>query len=138
MNCRTFNSFMTKICNRWFPVFNLVMGVISIMQVFKKVKHVAYEFFFYQGFLFTGSDDSQDSMGREETIFYSALSLPHACKHSDICFQLCMWDEYHIFLIAPFVFIWLLLDEINKPYRTTIWLIDDMMLIFSVYLMIWF
>ena len=37
------------------------------MQVVKKVKHVAYEFFFYQGFLFTGSDDSQDSMGREET-----------------------------------------------------------------------
>ena len=41
-----------------------------------------------------------------------------------------MWDDYHIFLIAPLAFTRLLLDEILSPYRITIWLINDVMLIF--------
>ena len=61
-------------------------------------------FFFYQGFLFKNTDDSQDSRGREGTIFYSTLPLPPAHEHSGIYLQLCMWDDYHIFLIAPLVF----------------------------------
>ena len=36
-----------------------------------------------------------------------------------------MWDDYHIFLIATLVFTRLLLYEILRPYRITIWLIDD-------------
>ena len=58
------------------------------------------------------TDDSQDSRGREGTIFYFTLPLPPAHEHSDIYLQLCMWDDYRIFLIAPLVFTRLLLDEI--------------------------
>ena len=81
--------------------------------------------FFLSGFSFTDTDDSQDTRGREETIFYSTLPLPPTHEHSNIYLQLCMWDEYHIFLIATLVFTRLLLDEILPPYRITIWLIDD-------------
>ena len=70
------------------------------------------DLFFLLGFSFTETDDSQDSRGREGTIFYSTLPLPPAHEQSDICLQLCMWDDYHIFLIAPLVFTRLLLDEI--------------------------
>ena len=82
-------------------------------------------FFFLSGFSFTDSDNSQNSRGREGTIFNSTLPLPLAHKHSDIYLQLCMWDDYHIFLIATLVFTRLLLDETLPPYRITIWLIDD-------------
>ena len=78
-------------------------------------------FFFLSGFSFTDTDDSQDSSrGREGEIFYSTLPLPPAHEHWDIYLQLCMWDDYHVFLIATLVFTRLLLDEI---YRTTIWVI---------------
>ena len=87
-------------------------------------------FFFLSGFSFTDTDNSQDSRGREGTIFYSTLPLPPAHEHSDIYLQLCMWDDYHIFLIAPLVFTRLLLDEIyhfiELPFD---WLIDDAMLL---------
>ena len=63
-------------------------------------------FFFLSGFSFTDTDDSQDSRGREGTIFYSTLPLPLVHEHSDIYLQLCM------FLIALLVFTRLLLDEI--------------------------
>ena len=69
-------------------------------------------FFFSIRVSFTDTDDSQDSRGREGAIFYSTLPLPPALAHSDIYLQLCMWDDYHIFLIAPLVFTRLLLDEI--------------------------
>ena len=41
-------------------------------------------FFFLSGFSFTDTDNSQDSRGREVTIFYSTLPLPPAHEHSDI------------------------------------------------------
>ena len=50
--------------------------------------------------------------GREGTIFYSTLPLSPTHEHSDIYLQLYIWDDHHIFLIAPLVFIRLLLDEI--------------------------
>ena len=77
-------------------------------------------FFFLSGFSFTDTDDSQDSRGREGTIFYSTLPLPSDHEHRDIYLQLCMWDDYHIILIATLVFTRLLLDEILRPYRITI------------------
>ena len=83
------------------------------------------KFFFLSEFSFTDTDDSQDSRGREGPIFYSTLPLSPAHEHSDIYLQLCMWDDYHIFLIATLVFTRLLLDEILPPYRITIWLIDE-------------
>ena len=81
--------------------------------------------FFLSGFSFTNTEDSQGSRGRERSIFCSTLPLPPAREQSDIYLQLCMWDEYHIFLIATLVFTRLLLDEILTPYWITIWLIDD-------------
>ena len=83
--------------------------------------------FFLLRFSFTDIDVSWD---REGTIFYSTLPLPPAHEHSDIYLQLCMWDDYHIFLIAPLVFTRLLLDEIyhliELPFE---WLIDDAMFV---------
>ena len=87
-------------------------------------------FFFLPGFSFTDTDISHDSGGRQGTIFYSTLPLPPAHKHSDIYLQLCMWDDYHIFLTAPLVFIRLLNLWELPYYQITIWLIDDVMLIF--------
>ena len=66
-------------------------------------------FFFYQGFSFTDIDYSQDSRGREGTIFYSTLS--HIFNRNACIYQTATrWDL--------------------PPYRITIWLIDDVMLIF--------
>ena len=83
--------------------------------------------FFYQGFLSRTltHGHSQDSRGREETIFHSTLPLPPAHEHSDIYLQLCTWDYYHIFLIAPLVF-----TRDLPPYRNTIWLNKDVTLVF--------
>ena len=91
------------------------------------------------GFSFTDTDDSQDSTGREGTIFYSTLPLPRDHEHSEIYLQLCTWNDFHIFLFALLVFTRLLPDEIyhliKLPFDWLIdWLIDDAMLIF---LFIW-
>ena len=86
--------------------------------------------FFLSGFSFTDTGNSQDSRGREGTIFYSSLPLPPAHKYSDIYLQLCTWDDYNIFLIATLVFTRLLLDEIYHLIKLPIWLLDDVMLIF--------
>ena len=77
-------------------------------------------FFVLSGFSFTGTYDSQDSRGREVTIFYSTLPIPPAHEHWDIYLQLCMWDDYHIFLIAPLVFTRPLLDEIYRLIDVTL------------------
>ena len=79
--------------------------------------------FFSIRVFFTDTDDSQGSRGREGTIFYSTLPLPPAHEHRDIYLQLCMWDDYHVFLIATPVFTRLLLWDL-PPYRITIWVID--------------
>ena len=42
------------------------------------------------GFSITDTDDSQDSRGREGTIFYSTLPILPAHEHSHIYLQLCM------------------------------------------------
>ena len=47
-------------------------------------------FFFLSGFSFTDTDNSQDSRGREGTIFYSTLPLPPAHERSGTYLQLCM------------------------------------------------
>ena len=79
--------------------------------IFKTVKNIKC-ILFLSGFSFTDTDDSRDTRGRVGTIFYSILPIPHAHEHSDTYMQFCMWDDYHIFLIASFVFTRLLLDEI--------------------------
>ena len=74
---------------------------------------IFFSFFLYQSFLSrTLTTDSPDSRGREGAISYSTLPLPPIHEHSDIYLQLCMWDDYHIFLIETLVFTRLLPDEI--------------------------
>ena len=58
--------------------------------LYKLLSYLWEHFFFLSEFSFTDTDDSQDSRGREETIFYSTLPLPPAHEHSDIFLQLCM------------------------------------------------
>ena len=85
--------------------------------------------FFSIRVFFTDTDDSQDSRERERTIYFT-LPLPPAHQYWDIYLQLCMWDDYHVFLIATLVFTRLLLDEIyhliELPFE---WLIDDAMFV---------
>ena len=78
----------------------------------KDTRRTSLVFLFSIRVFFTDTDFSQDSRGRERTIFYSTLPLPPAHEHRDIYLQLCMWDDYHVFLIATLVFTRLLLDEI--------------------------
>ena len=70
--------------------------------------------FFISWFSFTDTDDSQDSRGREGTIFYSTLPILRAYEHSDIYLQRCIWDDYYIFLIAALLFTRLLLNELYR------------------------
>ena len=87
-------------------------------------------FFFSIRVFFTDTDDSQDSRGREGTIFYSTLPLPPSHEHWDIYLQLCMWDDHHVFLIATLVFTRLLLYEICHLIELPLeWLIDDSMFV---------
>ena len=74
-------------------------------------------FFFLSKFSFTGTGDSQNNRQGEGTSFYSTLPLPPAHEYSDIYLQLCMWDDYHIFLIASLVLTRLLLDEIYQLFE---------------------
>ena len=85
--------------------------------------------FFHRHWRLTG----QQGKGGDHLLFHS--TLPPAHEHSDIYLQLCMWDDYHIFLIAPLVFTRLLLDEIYQftTLSNTIWLTDDVTLSFCLF-----
>ena len=94
---------------------------LKLNNMLTKVFIRVNRFFFLSGFSFTGTDDSQDCRGREGTIAYSTLPLPSAHEHSDIYLQLCMWGDYHVFLIATLM----LLDKIYHLIELSFdWLID--------------
>ena len=111
LNC--FNNLIT-------PIMLLHIKKLLIKLTFKPLYsfhwYTSYNWniFFSIWFFFMDTDDSQDSRvrGRKRTIFYSTLPLPLADEISDIYLQLCVWDDYHMFLIAPLVFTRLLLHEI--------------------------
>ena len=67
--------------------------------------------------------------------FQGHWQLGQQGKGGDIYLQLCMWDDYHIFLIASLVFTRLLLNEIYHLIELPFWLIDDVAL--SVCLFMW-
>ena len=99
--------FSTRVCFNATSRINVRKLVVTAL-----LESLVLKTFFLLGFSFTDTDDSQDSRRREGTIFYSTLPLPPAREHSEIYLQLCMWDDYHIFLIATLVFTRLLLDGI--------------------------
>ena len=84
--------------------------VSNMLEVLEETKNLS--FFFLSGFSSQTQYYSQDSRGRQRTIFYSTLPLPPAHEHWDTYLQLCMWDDYHVFLIATLLYTRLLLDEI--------------------------
>ena len=116
------------------PSISLENILLKIKWVSDVAKWKSFWNSFLLGFSITDTDDLQNSRGREGTIFYSTLSLPPAHEHWDIYFQLCMWDDYHVFLIATLVFTRLLLDEISSLIKLALdwlidWLIDDAMFV---------
>ena len=111
-----------------FPI--LPEKVLEILNTYKYLMIIVLHFFFLLGFSFTDTEDSQDSRIREGTVFYSTLPLPSAQEHWDIYLQLCMWDDYHVFLIVTLVFTILLLNEIYHLIELLFdWLLDDVMFV---------
>ena len=79
--------------------------------------------FFQRYWRFTGQQRKEG----DHLLFHCSTSTrSRTLKHS----QLCMRDDYHVFLIATFVFTRLLLKEIyhliEPPFK---WLIDDAMFV---------
>ena len=73
---------------------------------------------FLSGFFFTDAVDSQDSRGREETIFYS---VPPAHEYSDIYLHVkWLWRIFNRTASICQTATWWVLP----PYWITIWLID--------------
>ena len=94
-----------------------------------------HSLFFLSGFSFTNTCGSHDSRGRERTIFYSTRPVLPAHEHSDIYLQVCMWDEYQVFLIATLLFTRLILDGTFLSYHFIDWLMMELLILC---LMIWF
>ena len=112
------------------PVWNHLWGFFETLPIHTSCLHLNIYFFCIRVF-FTDTDDSQDSRGREGTIFYFSLPLPSAQEHWHINLQLCMWDVYHVFLFATLVFTRLLHDKIYHLIELPFgWLIDDAMFVF--------
>ena len=116
---------MSSVCHSCVLVCHLYVTRIAHMSFtshsyvlicYPYLTHMYSYVFFSIRVFFTDTDDSQFSRGSEGTIFYSTLPLPPAHEHWDIYLQLCMWDDYHVFLIATLVDL--------PPYRITIWVID--------------
>ena len=78
---------------------------------------------------FADSDDSHNSKGRERTIFYSTLPLPPAHEHSDIYFAT-LYVRWLSHFFNRTACVYQTATQWDLPYQITIWLIDDMMLIF--------
>ena len=83
---------MKQNLKRWFK-FEILPPGITFMRIpqidFRSiwvffVFVFCFLFFFLPGFSFADIDNSQDSRGREGTIFYSTLPLSPAHEHSDI------------------------------------------------------
>ena len=77
--------------------------------------------FFSIRLFFTDTDDSQDSRGKEETIFYSTLPLPSAHKHWNIYLHVSSLSR--IFNRNACVYQTATRWDL-PPYRITIWVIN--------------
>ena len=86
-----------------------------------------YFVFFLSGFSFTDTGDSQDSSGTEGTIFFPTLSPPPAHEYLNIYLKLYMWDD--IFNRTACMYQTATRWDLQS-YRITIWLIDDVKLVF--------
>ena len=110
-------------------------SVFIFINIFTMINLIIFFFFFSIRVFFTDTDDSQDSRRRERTIFYSTLPLPPTHEHWHIYLQLCMWDDYHVFLMATLVLTRLLLFTTLSNYHLSDWLMIQCLF---VYLMNWY
>ena len=94
----------------------IIFLVVSVKRKEKDVLFFIFKWyiFFPIGVFLTDTDDSQDSREKEGAIFDSTLTLPPAHEHRDIYLQLCMWNDYHVFLMATLVFTRLLVLQANQ------------------------
>ena len=106
---------------------NLLSASLIIFHK-NSVQHLKQTFFFHQDFL---SRKLTIHTTAAEGMEVSFIQLPPAHEHSDIYLQLCMWNDYYIFLIASLVFTTTRWDL--PHYRITIWLIDDVTLSFCLF-----
>ena len=83
---------------------------------------IFFFFFFLSGYFFTDTNDSQYSRWRFGSMLYSTRPLRPSHEHSDIYLQLYMWDDYHVFLIAPLVSTSLLLDGFTTLLNYHFWI----------------
>ena len=119
--------------HKFIPIILILLQMLVKLFFSNRTIDMLYnsnKYFFSIRVFFTDSEDSQDSRGREGMIFYFTLPLPPTHEHWDIYLQLCIWDDYHVFLIATLAFTRLLLDDIyhliELPFE---WLIDDAMFV---------
>ena len=96
-----------------------------------------YQVFFHRHWQFTG----QQGKGGDDTLYHLEYTLPLPPAHEpwDLYLQLCMWNDYHVFLVATFEVTRLLLDEIDHIIKLPFWLIDWLMMqCLFIYLINWF
>ena len=84
------------------------------MQCSREYIFFSIRVFFLGHWWFTGQP------GKRRDQLYSTLPLSPDHEYSDIYLQLCIWDDYHVFLIASHVITRLLLDEIYHHWELTI------------------
>ena len=86
-------------------------------------------FFFLSGFSFTDTDNSQDSRGREETILFHSTTSTRSRKFRHLFATLHVRWVSHIFNRNACIYQTATRWDL-PPHRITIWLIDDVILIF--------
>ena len=109
-------------CNLLFKVMIESSFAIAIIKKNIIDSVIFIRVFFHRHWRFTGQQGKRGG----HLLFHSTT----AHEHWDIYLQLCMWDDYHVFLIATLVFTRLLLDEIYHLIELPFdWLIDDAMFV---------
>ena len=91
-----------------------------------------FQFFNYQGFL-SQTLTIDGTAGEIGGHLCSSLPLSANHEHPDFSLQLCMWGEYHIFVIATPVnttTIWWDLPPSNWWWNVNFYLLDDLILVF--------
>ena len=94
-------------------------------------------FCFYQGFLSMALTIHKTARKGRGQAF---IPLYHFHPSTNIQnLQLCMWDDYNVFLIAMLVFTRLLLDEMYHLIKLAFdWLVDDALVIGWIFFTYWF
>ena len=87
-------------------------------------------FFFLSGFSFTDTDNSQDSRGREGTILFHSTTSTRSRTFRHLFATLHVRWLSHIFNRTACIYQAATRWDL-PPYRITIWLIDDVMLVFD-------